>query len=94
MEHELYTWKFAVTTALGIYIGELHGELEPGETKEQAMKLVSEVVTGYLTTLMKTSEPILACFVSDNELFIAPMQHGTLYHLDITHPFSTPEAQQ
>lgn len=74
------TWKFAVTTPEGIFNGELEGRMEEGETNEQAMQALSNIVMDYLRE--QGVSKILACFVSDSELYInAP--DTTLHPLNI-----------
>lgn len=60
------TFKWAILTPHGIYEGQLIGEIETGETMEQAMQAVVKTVRACISF-----EPtILACFVSDSELHI------------------------
>lgn len=62
------TWKWAITTPEGILNGELEGEIEPGETPEQAMQAAATIVQATLKE--NRNSKILACFVSDGALLI------------------------
>ena len=84
MSNKVATWKCAVTTPQGIFNGQLEGEIEPGETNDHAMQVVSGIVKGYLKSQGVSN--ILACFVSDSDLFIdAP--DTELIALDIEEEF-------
>lgn len=75
------TWKFAISTPLGIYQGELTGEQEPGETDEHAMQDAASVARAYIESY-QPGVIILACFISDSTLHIdAP--GTTLINIDI-----------
>jgi len=62
------TWKFAVVTQKGIYLGQVIGKQEEGETDQQALEEVSNVILDQCPQL--NIKDILACFVSDGELYV------------------------
>ena len=77
----MQTWKWAIATSHGVYDGEVAGELEPGETSEDAMKIIAPIATSEVTALFPDTK-ILACFVTDGNLFISCPQQHTLLKLD------------
>jgi len=79
MKHR--TWKFAVTTSYGIYFGTLEGIQENNESDNDAMKIVSNTVVTAMKRQISDID-ILACFVSDKELYISA-ESGTLINFNI-----------
>ena len=73
-------WYWAALTQRGVYLGEVTGELEPGETVEEAALSVVEAVRKHLPQVRDVPK-ILACFASESMIYLDAS--GELIQLDI-----------
>lgn len=65
-------WQWAVVTNRGIYSGETEGTMEPGETQEEAMKIVEVSAIGFVRA-MHPDDMLVCCFVTRDMLSIMPL---------------------
>ncbi len=73
-------WYWAALTAKGVYLGEVGGEMEPGETSEEAALVVVASVEKHLPEVQDIPK-ILAVLVSESRIYIDATRE--LIQLDI-----------
>jgi len=91
MEHSnhIKTWRWAALTQQGVYLGEVTGEMEPGETSEEAAVVVAETVRKFLPQVQDVPK-IAAVFVSESMIYVDAT--GDLIQVDVSLEFEKDSA--
>lgn len=80
-------WYWAALTHKDCYLGEVTGELEPGDTSESAALEITQIVRERLPQVQDLPK-ILAVFVSESMIYLDAT--GDLIQLDVDLMFEKP----